>query len=175
MPLFKWIKQYENDNVHALCCKTLNIFTINDFKTKSCCHFVERGLEIYPDDSRAPYVTIVETSIVSRASFACHGPGVMAESTSYRYKTIINLTPAQTRSATANTPTLHHCSRDKYGYDYHSCRIKTREKLVILMTICHKPHFDTIMTCPTHSSRNEQWFEILQASNHHYVQNYVHT
>ena len=29
MPLFKWIKQYENIDVHALCCKTLNIFTIN--------------------------------------------------------------------------------------------------------------------------------------------------
>ena len=105
---------------------------------------------------------------------ACHGPGVMAESTSYRYKTIINLTPAQTGSVTANTPTLYFCSRDKYGYDYHSCRIKAREKLAILMTICHKTSFDTIMTCPTHNSRNEQCFEILQATNHQYVQTYIH-
>ena len=28
-------------------------------KTINCGHFAERGFEIYPDDSRAPYVTLV--------------------------------------------------------------------------------------------------------------------
>ena len=31
MPFYKWIKQHKSENVHALYCKTPNIFTLNAY------------------------------------------------------------------------------------------------------------------------------------------------
>ena len=91
------------------------------FKTKSGRHFVERGLEIYPDDLRAPYVTCMVLSNSFSWKIICQLHAIIhifrfASILEYRVCCIPNINPPGADTGIFRAKKVHSMGVDIQGF-----------------------------------------------------------